>query len=71
MNISEVIPVPSQKKKDVGDTQALIATAVKSILEALGEDPNREGLRDTPTRVAKMYQEVFSGSQATHSTMAN
>ncbi len=35
--------------------------AVKMILEAVGEDPDREGLRDTPKRVAKMYKEVFSG----------
>ena len=31
------------------------------LLEAIGEDPNREGLIDTPKRVAKMYEEVFSG----------
>jgi GTP cyclohydrolase IA len=35
--------------------------AVRLILEAIGEDPNREGLKDTPKRVAKMYAEVFSG----------
>ncbi len=31
------------------------------ILEAVGEDPHREGLRDTPARVARMYAEIFSG----------
>lgn len=35
--------------------------AVTMILEAIGEDPNREGLIDTPKRVAKMYAEVFEG----------
>ena len=38
-----------------------IEHAVKLILEAIGEDPTREGLLDTPKRVAKMYGEVFSG----------
>ena len=38
-----------------------IEEAVRLILEAVGEDPNREGLLDTPKRVAKMYEEVFSG----------
>ena len=38
-----------------------IMSAVKEILNAVGEDPAREGLRDTPRRVAAMYQELFSG----------
>lgn len=38
-----------------------IEQAVRLIIEAIGEDPNREGLLDTPKRVAKMYEEVFSG----------
>jgi GTP cyclohydrolase I len=38
-----------------------IEKAVKEILLAIGENPNREGLKDTPKRVAKMYEEVFSG----------
>ena len=37
-----------------------IERAVRDILEAIGEDPNREGLIDTPRRVAKMYEEIFS-----------
>jgi GTP cyclohydrolase IA len=38
-----------------------IEEAVRLILKAIGEDPSREGLLDTPKRVAKMYEEVFSG----------
>ena len=38
-----------------------IEEAVKMILEAVGEDPNREGLLDTPKRVSKMYAEMFEG----------
>ncbi|MCM8815429.1 MAG: GTP cyclohydrolase I FolE [Candidatus Omnitrophica bacterium] len=38
-----------------------IEKAVKKILEAIGEDPLRKGLRDTPKRVARMYLDIFSG----------
>ncbi|MBE3562772.1 MAG: GTP cyclohydrolase I FolE [Hydrogenibacillus schlegelii] len=38
-----------------------IEHAVRLILEAIGEDPDREGLRETPARVARMYEEIFSG----------
>ncbi len=38
-----------------------IEAAVREILEAIGEDPERDGLIDTPGRVARMYAEVFSG----------
>jgi GTP cyclohydrolase I len=35
--------------------------AVRELLAAVGEDPDREGLRDTPARVARSYAEIFSG----------
>ena len=38
-----------------------IERAVREILIAVGEDPDREGLRETPARVARMYAEMFSG----------
>jgi len=38
-----------------------IRTAVASIIKAIGEDPKREGLVDTPKRVAEMYAELFMG----------
>jgi len=38
-----------------------IKASVKSIIEAIGEDPAREGLVDTPRRVAEMYSELFMG----------
>ncbi|MCA9192083.1 MAG: GTP cyclohydrolase I FolE [Planctomycetales bacterium] len=38
-----------------------IAAAVREILTAVGEDPDREGLLETPMRVARMYAEMFSG----------
>jgi GTP cyclohydrolase IA len=41
--------------------QAAIEAAVKQILVALGEDADRDGLRNTPSRVARMYAELFGG----------
>ncbi|GAA3292105.1 GTP cyclohydrolase I FolE [Arthrobacter citreus] len=41
--------------------QPRIAKAVREILLAIGEDPDREGLQDTPKRVAKSYAEIFAG----------
>jgi GTP cyclohydrolase IA len=41
--------------------QARIEAAVREILAAVGDDPDREGLRETPARVARMYAELFSG----------
>ncbi|GAB4276760.1 MAG: GTP cyclohydrolase I FolE [Coriobacteriia bacterium] len=38
-----------------------IARGVRMILEGIGEDPEREGLRETPRRVAAMYEEIFAG----------
>lgn len=38
-----------------------IQAAVRELIEAIGEDPDREGLRDTPRRIAQMYEEVFAG----------
>jgi GTP cyclohydrolase I len=41
--------------------QVRIEKAVREILAAVGEDPDREGLQETPARVARMYKEMFSG----------
>lgn len=41
--------------------EAKIKKAVAAMIEAIGEDPRREGLRDTPKRVAEMYAELFMG----------
>jgi len=38
-----------------------VARAMAEVLEAIGEDPNRDGLADTPRRVAAMYEELFAG----------
>ena len=40
---------------------ASIRQSIISILKAIGDDPKREGLRDTPDRVSRSYSELFSG----------
>lgn len=50
---------------------ATIEKSIKDILIALGDDPDREGLRDTPKRVAKMYAEVFEGMCYTNDEIAD
>ena len=52
------------KANHLADTpvdQERLRAAVREILLAVGEDPDREGLRDTPERVARMYTEMFAG----------
>ena len=51
--------VPEESRK--GMDLPRIERAVREILIAVGEDPDREGLQETPNRVARMYGEVFSG----------
>ncbi|MBQ7775593.1 MAG: GTP cyclohydrolase I FolE [Lachnospiraceae bacterium] len=41
--------------------QEKIKEGVRLLLEGIGEDVNREGLKDTPDRIARMYQEIFGG----------
>ena len=43
---------------------------IKGILEALGDNPEREGLKDTPLRVANMYEEIFEGMNYTNDEIA-
>ena len=43
---------------------------VRGLLIALGDDPDREGLKDTPDRVARMYEEVFEGMNYTNHEIA-
>lgn len=49
---------------------AAIKEHIRGILVALGDNPEREGLKDTPTRVAKMYEEVFEGMLYTNEQIA-
>lgn len=51
------------------DTKA-IEYHVRGLLKAIGEDPEREGLRETPQRVARMYEEIFEGTQYSNHEIA-
>ena len=51
------------------DTEA-VAYHIRGLLEALGDDPDREGLKETPQRVARMYEEVFEGMKYANEEIA-
>lgn len=48
-----------------------IKTAVRMLIEAVGDDPEREGLIETPDRVARMYDEIFEGMRYTNDEIAD
>lgn len=52
------------------EEKEIIEMSVRNILRALGDDPNREGLRETPKRVMKMYNEVFEGMRYSNDEIA-
>src|SRR5215211_2172343 len=60
--LGEVESAQSSGKSPVD--QPRIRRAVREILAAVGEDPDREGLLETPDRVARMYAEIFAGLHA-------
>ena len=45
----------------MGYDEARVEAATRELIAAIGEDPDREGLRDTPTRVAKAWKEILNG----------
>ena len=50
--------------------QKRIKRAIRELIEAIGDDPEREGLIETPDRVARMYAEVFEGMRYTNDEIA-
>src|SRR5271165_5588481 len=75
MIVTGVLATPGQRGAPAEKTQRMsessmpidqkrIRAAVREILLAVGENPDREGLRETPERVARMYTEIFSGLHA-------
>ncbi len=62
MPVGGVDPVTAPPGGPIGDFDApRIEAAVRELLIAIGEDPDRDGLRDTPSRVARAYAETFAG----------
>jgi GTP cyclohydrolase IA len=53
------VPDPAEGRSPI-DTER-VERAVREILEAIGEDPDRDGLVRTPARIAHMYEEIFAG----------
>jgi len=62
-NIEEI-----EKRIDKMIDQEKIKEGVRLLLEGIGEDPSREGLIETPDRIARMYTELFSGMEEAPST---
>lgn len=59
-----VTGMATQKPKAGTRTQAEAEAAVRVLIEWAGDDPDREGLADTPARVARSYRELFAGYEA-------
>jgi len=59
--ITDIKPKRSKSQRASAINLARIAQGVRLILEGIGEDPNRDGLRETPKRVAEMYAELTAG----------
>ncbi len=59
------------QEENEGMDDAVIEDAVSRILSAVGEDPQREGLRFTPRRVARMYHELLSGYRMDPTAVVN
>jgi len=58
------MPAKEYKNTLVSDNRELIEGHIREILRLIGEDPDREGLLDTPARVTRMYEEIFAGYEA-------
>ena len=67
--MEKAISKMEENKKNKIDQDA-IREHVRGILIALGDDPDREGLKETPDRVARMYAEVFEGMNYTNDEIA-
>src|SRR5690349_13959051 len=67
----QILPGQGKLEGMTFDSNADIEAAVRSILRAVGEDPEREGLLQTPVRVAKMYAELTAGYHVDPTALIN
>ncbi|MFB6365942.1 GTP cyclohydrolase I FolE [Paenibacillus elgii] len=58
------MPAKEYRNSRVADNREQVEYHVREILRLIGEDPDREGLLDTPARVTRMYEEIFAGYDA-------
>ncbi|MCR8643078.1 GTP cyclohydrolase I FolE [Paenibacillus sp. N1-5-1-14] len=58
------MPAKEYKNEYVGNNREQIESHIREILRLIGENPDREGLLDTPARVTRMYEEIFAGYSA-------
>jgi GTP cyclohydrolase IA len=61
MSTADIKKAKTRSRRSTSVDLNRIASGVRQILEGIGEDPNREGLLDTPKRVAEMYAELTAG----------
>jgi GTP cyclohydrolase I len=59
--IKKIVPVAANTESSARPSEGEVENAVRVLLRWTGDDPTREGLIDTPKRVAKAYRELFSG----------
>ncbi|RMG97018.1 MAG: GTP cyclohydrolase I FolE [Chloroflexi bacterium] len=75
----EILPITETNNHQINGKQngqlftrkQQVETAVRAILAAVGEDPDRQGLQGTPDRIARMYEEILSGYSADLATIVN
>jgi GTP cyclohydrolase I len=60
-SLARIGGTPYNRSMISDENKAKLEDAVRTILSCVGDDPNREGLLDTPSRVARMYEELFGG----------
>ncbi|XOK60495.1 GTP cyclohydrolase I FolE [Paenibacillus elgii] len=58
------MPAKEYRNSRVADNREQVEHHIREILRLIGEDPDREGLLETPARVTRMYEEIFAGYDA-------